>query len=75
MTLNVVGLLLLGVEGRCNELNGGGVREVPGDGEGAEVGTEDIFLLTVEVDLERLDVLHGAETGLAVLGFELVTVL
>ena len=74
LALNVVGLLLLGVEGRRQQFYCGGVAEVAGYGEGAEVGAEDVALLSVEVDLERLHVLHRAEVRLPVLGVEVVMV-
>ena len=74
LSLDVEGLLLLGVEGRCQQFQRGALVEFAGDGERAEIGAEDILLLTVKVDLERLHVLQRSEGGLAVGGLEVVVV-
>ena len=49
---DVIGLFLLGVEGRCQKLDLGGVSERAGDGGGAEIGSEHILLLSVEINLK-----------------------
>ena len=62
------------MEGRGQQLDRRGVAKVAGNGEGAEKGAEHVFLLTVKVDAERLDVFHRSEARLTVLGRELVFV-
>ena len=70
----VVGLAFLGGESGEAEGEGAAAAELTGEGKGTEHGAEEVLLLTVEIDAEALDILHGAEVGLAVLGLEAVVV-
>ena len=74
MSLYVKLLLLFGVEGRGDERQGCLVADVPGDVEHSEIGAENVFLLSVEIDLETLDVLKRTEMRLTVFGNEVVVV-
>ena len=74
LSLNVVGLLFLGVEGRVEQADFAvGIKRARQAG-GAEQRAEDIALLTVEVHLEGLHVLHRAKRCLAVCGLEVIVV-
>ncbi len=46
-----------------------------GDANSAEKGAEQILLLTVEIDLERLDICQCTKARLAVFGLEVVMVI
>ena len=63
LSLYVIGLLLLAVERRCKQRHFGLTlcAEHAADGQVAEEGSEYVLLLTVEIYLERLHVLHCAE--------------
>ena len=74
LSLNVVGFLLLGIEGRRDEREVGVLGQVSGDVERAKEGAEQVALPTVEIDAEGLHVLHRAKLGLAVFGLEVVVV-
>ena len=70
----VVGLLLLGVEGGGKEADAGLLGKYTTQPYRAEQRAEDILLLTVEVDLERLHVLHSAKRRLTVRRTEVIVV-
>ena len=72
--LNVVGLLLPGAERRYLQSQVCVGIEVARQGGGAEIGAEEILLLSVEIYLEGLGVHHRSEACLAVLRFEVVVV-
>ena len=74
LSLNVVGLLLFCVEGRCYERQRGLVGEMARYVERAEECAEDVFLLTVEIDAERLHALHRSKLCLAVRWLKVVMV-
>ena len=75
LALYVVGFLLFCMEGGCQEFYLCGVAEGTGDTGGTKEGTEDIFFLTVEVDLKRLYIFHRTEGSLTVLGLEIEMIL
>ena len=74
LSLNVVGLLFLGVEGRVEQADFAVLREVARQSGSAKQRAEDVALLTVEVHLEGLHVLHRAKRCLAVCGLEVIVV-
>ena len=74
LSLDVVLLLLLGVEGATEERNVRLVGDVAGDAQGAEVGEEAVFLVTIEIDTETLHVLLCSEGRLTVFRREVVMV-
>ena len=74
LSLDVVGLALLGGEGGGADGEGAAAAELACQRQGTEHGAEEVLLLAVEIDAEALDILHGAEVGLAVLGLEAVFV-
>ena len=74
LSLNVVFLLFLGVEGTSQERETGVPGDVPGDAEGSEIGEEAVFLMSVEEYSETLHVLHRSERSFAVGRFEVVMI-
>ena len=71
---DVVAYILVGDETREGELEIGVARMAVSEVEGAEPRLEFIVLAAVEVDLELLDVTHGAETRLPVGRLEFIVV-
>ena len=74
LSLDVVGLLFLGVESGVEQAHLAVLREVARQSGGGEECAEDIALLTVKIHLEGLHVLHGAKRCLAVCGLEVIVV-
>ena len=74
LSLYVVGFLLAVVEGRCGKADGTRLPQSAGCPNGAEERLELVFFLSVEIDLEALDVLQCAELRLAVGRLEVVVV-
>ena len=66
LSLNVIGLLLLRLEGRCDERERSLCPEVSCESERAEECAEDIFLLSVKIYFKRLHILHRAKVSLSV---------
>ena len=45
-----------------------------GDAEGTEERAEKVFFLSIEIDAERFDVLHGTEAGFPIFGFKVIVI-
>ena len=74
LSLNVVFLLFLTIEGTSQNRKTGLVGNVAGDAERTEVGEETVFLLSVKIDSETLYVLLGSECCLSVVRKKVVMV-
>ena len=74
LSLNVVFLLFLTIEGTSQNRKTGLVGNVAGDAERTEVGEETVFLLSVKIDSETLYVLLGSECCLSVVRNKVVMV-
>ena len=68
LSLGVVGLLFFGIKGRDEKRQTCLIGEIALDAEGTEQGAEDVFLLTVEIHSEGLDIVHSSEGCLTVGG-------
>ena len=75
LSLDIIFLLFLGIEGTTQQRDAGVVGDVACDAEGSEVGEEAVFFLSVKEHLEALHVLHRSESGLAVGWLEVVMII
>ena len=74
LPLYVVFLLFSRVECRRDERERRAVGQVMGDAEGTEERAEKVFFLSIEIDAERFDVLHGTEAGFPIFGFKVIVI-